>query len=261
MMKPQLIGLLLFCISGCSSLQSMNRSLTSRIRSEPTPSAQPSLADPSRQELAIAWETARLAEQRGMDREAIDAYLQVRQHAPSKPGVAHALAVLYDRSGMTDAASREYQVALQESPDVADLHCDYGYFLYSTGQSAGAEASLREALRLQPGHAQATINLGLVVGDQGRYDEAQQLFEKAIGPAAALHNVGMLRLRAGEVDTAKSMLAEAKRRDPSISAAGPVLERLASIPNSVTAPTIATANGSYATGLGVPVSTPLDPLR
>ena len=237
MMKPQLHLLLLLCVSGCSGLPTLNRSLPSFVRNElkpvpgtHVPGAQQSLTDPSNQELAIAWETAQLAEQRGMDREAIDAYLEVRKHDPSKPGVAHALAVLYDRSGMTDAASREYQTALQQRPDDANLHSDFGYFLYSTGDNAGAEASLREALRLQPAHRQATINLALVVGDGGRYDEAQALFAQAIGPAAAMHNVGMLRLRAGEVEVAKSMLAEAKRRDPSISAGAPVLERLSANP-------------------------------
>jgi Tfp pilus assembly protein PilF len=229
MIKLHTIALMLFCLTGCSNLPSTSRSLTSLTRSQPKPVAgiQPGLTDPSNQELAIAWETARLAEQRGMDQEAINAYLQVRQHDPAKPGVAHALAVLYDRSGKTDAASREYQTALQENPTSADLHCDFGYFLYSIGETERAEARLREALRLQPEHAQATINLGLVIGSQGRYDEAQGLFTQAIGPAAAMHNVGMLRLRAGEVDAAKSMLTEAKRRDPSIAVGEPVLQRLA----------------------------------
>ena len=156
------------------------------------------------------------AEERGLDSEAIKAYLDVRKLDPSAAGVAHALAVLYDRSGMTDAAAREYQTALQESPQKADLRCDYGYFLYSTGRDAEAEVSLKESLRLSPDHRQATINLALVVGHQGRYDEALQLFTKAIGPAAALHNVGLLKLQAGETIAAKQMLAEASRRDPSI---------------------------------------------
>jgi len=174
------------------------------------------LQDPAGQQLAISRETAKLAEERGLDSEAIQAYLDVRKLDPSATGVAHALAVLYDRSGMTDAAAREYDKALQESPQKADLHCDYGYFLYSTGRDAEAEVSLQKSLRLSPDHRQATINLALVVGHQGRYDEALQLFTKAIGPAAALHNVGLLKLQAGETIAAKQMLAEASRRDPSI---------------------------------------------
>ena len=184
------------------------------------------LEDPQGKQLEISRETAALAEERGLDEEAITAYLEVRKLDPTAVGVAHRLAVLYDRSGMTDAASREYQAALRESPQNADIQCDYGYFLYSTGRDAEAENSLRESLRLSPEHRQATINLALVIGNQGRYDESLELFTKAIGPAAALHNVGMLKLRAGEMDSARQMLSEASRRDPSIAQSPGVLERL-----------------------------------
>ena len=63
MIRLPVMGLLLCALTGCSSLPSLNRAL---IRGEPKVVAepQPSLADPRDQELAIAWETARLAEQR-----------------------------------------------------------------------------------------------------------------------------------------------------------------------------------------------------
>ncbi len=227
MLHVRLLVCLLVFASGCAHLPSISPSSLRLLKREAPIVAQPALADPSNQDLAIAWETAKLAEQRGMDQEAIKAYLEVRKHDATKPGVAHALAVLYDRSGMTDAASREYQAALSESPDDADLHCDYGYFMYWTGKLAEADASLRKALKLQPGHKRATVNLALVLGDQGQFDEAQKLFTQAIGPAAAMHNVGMLHLRAGNIDTAKQLLAEAKRLDPSIDQSQSALQWIA----------------------------------
>lgn len=263
------LGLLLVCVTGCSSLSFSSRSLPDWSRkdsktlsvAQSSLNSQTSLADPSNQELAIALETARLAEQRGMDRDAIDAYLQVRKLEPSTRGIAHALAVLYDRSAMTDAALREYQLALKETPGDADLNCDYGYFLYSRNEPENAEASLREALRVSPGHQQATINLALVIGSQGRYEEAHDLFTKAIGPAAAMHNIGMLRLRAGEVEAAKSMLAEAKRQDPSILVGESVLQRLASNSSPQESPAVATASGNTPIGLGLPAPSASDPIR
>jgi Tfp pilus assembly protein PilF len=217
----------MFSLAGCATLtpitnlvNSPEKKLTQENESLPDNSqtimTRAPLQDPAGQQLAISRETARLAEERGLDSEAIQAYLDVRKLDPTAKGVAHALAVLYDRSGMTDAAAKEYQTALKESPQNADLRCDYGYFLYSTGRDAEAEESLKESLRLSPDHRQATINLALLVGHQGRYDEALTLFTKAIGPAAALHNVGLLKLQAGETIAAKQMLAEASRRDPSI---------------------------------------------
>jgi len=234
--------MMLFSFAGCSSLASLKRSVAGAVTSNP-PLALPQtqLANPVGQELAIAWETAQLAEQRGLDSEAIAAYRQVRAADPTRPGVAHALAVLYDRSAMTDAAAREYQTALMENPKDANLHCDHGYFLYSTGNLQQAETVLRESLRLQPEHRQATINLALVIGKQGRFDEAEQLFTRAIGPAAALHNVGMLKLQAGQSTTGGEMLAEAARRDPSIGQSPRVLAWLKSHPRPDTTPAAAIA--------------------
>jgi len=214
-------------LAGCSSLSSVTHfPRVPRPVASSKPSALARLEDPKGKQLAISWETAKLAEQRGMDSEAIAAYLEVRKINPSAVGVSHGLAVLYDRSGMTDAASREYRAALLERPQDPDVHCDYGYFLYSNGHSAEAEVALKQSLQFAPEHHQATINLALVVGNQRRYDESLQLFTRAIGPAAALHNVGMLKLRAGETASARQMLAEASRRDPSISEEPRVLETL-----------------------------------
>ena len=268
MLKYLSLSLTMLCVAGCSTFSSLHQPISKHTSLEP-PSVsvnhQPELADPRDQELAIALETAKLAEQRGMDREAVDAFLQVRNLDPSQPDVAHSLAVLYDRLGMTDAASREYQAALEEDPSNADVHCDFGYFLYSTGEAEQAETSLKEALRLQPDHSKATINLALVVGSLARYDEAQELFTQAIGPAAAMHNVGMLRLRAGEVEAAKTMLAEAKRRDPSIEASQPVLDQLCTKEDPKNTPKIATANanalGNNIVGGGVQLPSASNPKR
>lgn len=165
----------------------------------------------------IAYETARLAEQRGMDDEAIANFEKARSLNPELKGVAHSLAVLYDRAGRVDAAEREYEKALAEESDNADVHCDYGYFLHSTRRPQEAETHLRQALELAPDHKQSQINLGLVLGTEGQFDEAQQLFTAAIGPAAAQHNIGILKLKRGDVVSAREHLSIAARRDPSLS--------------------------------------------
>jgi len=195
-----------------------------------TPTATPppkSVASTSQKlELAIAMETADLARKRGMDEEAIAQYLVARQIDPQVKGIAHPLAVLYDRAGKMDAAQREYQAAITELGNSADLLCDYGYFLYSRGKHDEAESNLRSALKKDPQHHQAKVNLGLVVGSRGNYDEAQRLFTEAIGPAAAAHNVGMLKLRAGDSTSAVEHLRVASSQDPSLSQSREVLAKL-----------------------------------
>lgn len=167
-------------------------------------------------DLSICLETAELARARGMDEEAIEQFTRARQIDPNVTGVAHPLAVLYDRAGRADAAEREYLAALEEAPSDPDVLCDYGYFLYGRDRIEEAEAKLRESLEWSPGHRQAQINLGLVLGSRGEYAEAESLFRRAIGPAAAAHNVGMLKLRAGDESGAVADLRSAAARDPSL---------------------------------------------
>jgi Tfp pilus assembly protein PilF len=151
-----------------------------------------------------------------MDREAITAYLSVRRQQPDHPGVAHALAVLYDRAGRVDEAAAEYRRALAEKPNDADLICDVGYFQYSTDRFDEAVASYRRALSLEPDHRQTKINLALLQAQRGHDEEAMRLFTEAIGPAAARHNLGMIKLRQGNSQAARALLSDAAARDPSV---------------------------------------------
>jgi len=178
-------------------------------------------------ELAIRLETAALARKRGMDEEAIDQFLAARQLDPQVRGVAHPLAVLFDRAGKSDAAEKEYRAALTELPNDPDVLCDYGYFLHNRQRYEEAESALRSALKKRPDHQQATINLALVVGTRGNYEESRRLFERAIGPAVALHNVGMLKLQAGDRAGGIADLRAAAGLDPSLQETREVLASLA----------------------------------
>nr|WP_286177373.1 tetratricopeptide repeat protein [Rhodopirellula sp. JC639] len=184
------------------------------------------LGDPENQSLQIALETARLAEERSMDAEAIAAYEKARRIAPKHPGIAHALAVLYDRAAMTDSAQREYSAALEESPEDPDVLCDYGYFLYSTGKLEEAEQTLRRGIAVDANHQKTLVNLAVVLATRRQYSEAKPLFEKAIGPAAALHNIGMFKLRQGESAEGERMIAAALEKDPSLGQSRSVLENV-----------------------------------
>ncbi len=224
---------LVMMLSGCSLFGPKNKEVGNpALATQPsspgntTAAGRSAAATSQKLELAIAMETADLARKRGMDDEAIAQYLVARHLDPKVKGVAHPLAVLYDRAGKMDAAEREYRIAIVEQGDNADLLSDYGYFLHSRGKQDEAESTLRSALKKQPKHHQATVNLALVVGARGNYDEAQKLFTEAIGPAAALHNIGMLKLRAGDQAGAMENLRGASSQDPSLSESRAVLAKL-----------------------------------
>ena len=223
-------------LSGCASILSKFPDLPGMhsgksLAAEHSQTREP-LGNPEDQSLQIALETARLAEERSMDAEAIAAYEKVRRLSPDQPGVSHALAVLYDRAAKTDAARREYVAAMSESPEDVDVLCDYGYFLHCTGETEEAEQTLRRAIAMDADHHQSIVNLAVVLAAQRKYDESKSLFAKAIGPAAAMHNIGMFKLQQGETTEGQQLIATAREQDPSIVQADAILKHIsaASLP-------------------------------
>lgn len=153
------------------------------------------------------------------DEHAIAQFEQARKLDPNLKGIAHPLAVLYDRQQRLDAAQREYERATTESPRNADVHNDFGYFLYSRGDYANARKQLEQALSLNSEHSKAQINLAMVLAAEGEYEEAFDYFEQALGPAAAHHNVGVLQFRAGNREEALAHLQKSAATDPSLGSA------------------------------------------
>lgn len=81
------------------------------------------------------------------------------------------------------------------------------------GDPARAEASFREAIRLQPDYAQAHTNLAVVLFQRDRIEEARYHFERAIylRPNYALGhlNYGLMLRKLGRIDEAKEQLGQA----------------------------------------------------
>lgn len=176
----------------------------------------------SREELLQAEACRAAAEELAMaerDEQAIAQFLRARTLNPAIRRTAHPLAVLYDRQRLLDQAEREYLAALKELPREADVANDYGFFLYSRGEHARAEESLRRALRLQPKHAQARLNLAMVLAAQERFDECYAEFSRAVGPASAHYNTAVLLLRADRHADGLQHLRKALAVDPGLQAA------------------------------------------
>lgn len=174
------------------------------------------------------------------DDQAIAQLERARELDPNIKAIAHPLAVLYDRQGRIDAAEREYLAALKETKNSPDVLNDYGYYLYSRNELARAEEALQDCLRQNENHQTARLNLGMVLAKQGRDDESFAEFEKAVGPAAAHHNLGLLQLRGGRQSEGLSHLRQAAERDPSLGTA----KLLASLAEGSSMNSIASAQGA-----------------
>ncbi len=161
--------LILAATAGCRSRgpERENRSILGHRRGE---SVRPEQA------ADVQFALGRAAEKRGDLDTAQAAYTAATLRDPTRADALHRLAVVHDRKGEPLAAGPLYQRALKAGPGNPDLFCDRGYSLYLQGRYPEAERDLRQALAVEPKHARARVNLGLVLGRTGRDDEALASF-------------------------------------------------------------------------------------
>ncbi|MCE9606012.1 MAG: tetratricopeptide repeat protein [Planctomycetia bacterium] len=160
--------------------------------------------------------TAREMEAHGKDTAAIEQYERARKFVPQQSGIAPRLAVLHARAGEHELAATEFRAALKEDSTNADLWNDFAYFQFQRAEFVDAELSARKALVIDPDHKRGWVTLGLIEAEQEKYDEAFASFTKAVSPAAAHNNLGIILSRQGKSELADKELAEARRLDPTL---------------------------------------------
>lgn len=105
-------------------------------------------------------------------------------------------------SSSPEQAREVYQRLLQLAPDHADAHVNLGRLLHEDGETAAAEQHYRRALEIDPEHETAAFNLGVALEDLGRQRDAIAAYQHAleIDPqnADAHFNLAGLYERRGE---------------------------------------------------------------
>jgi Tfp pilus assembly protein PilF len=130
--------------------------------------------------------------------EAISMFEQAHGHDPSLADAnSHRLAVMHAEAGNSEQAAAFFEKALRHSPRNADLHNDYGFFLLTRRDLHAARDQFETVLELEPGHARATMNLGLLSAQQGDVTTAESHFASIVGKAAAKKNAIEIAERAG----------------------------------------------------------------
>lgn len=82
--------------------------------------------------------------------------------------------------GRLNEALAHYQVALQISPNVAEIHNNLGGLFFQTGHGDEALAQFQRTLELNPNYLIARYNLGIVLLQKNRPDEAADQFQEAL---------------------------------------------------------------------------------
>ena len=105
----------------------------------------------------------------------------------------------------------EYQRVLAEHADMPSIQLQLANFWLARGDVAQAEAALREALLLNPQYEAAVVNLADLLRAEGRDKEARSLLTAGIkaspAPGTLHHALGLLEIRAGNIDAAVAQLA------------------------------------------------------
>jgi tetratricopeptide (TPR) repeat protein len=85
--------------------------------------------------------------------------------AMAEPGDAEArayLGIAYSRKGLHEQGKRALQEAVSLQPHNGDYRCRLGAVLEAAGDTHGAAGAYRDALQINPGHAEATARLELL---------------------------------------------------------------------------------------------------
>jgi Flp pilus assembly protein TadD len=118
-----------------------------------------------------------------------------RAHSPESPDwrILSVQGTALDQLGRHDEARRYYASALKIAPDEPSVLSNLGLSYVLSKDLPKAEETLRRAYASTKADARVRQNLGLVVGLQGRFAEAESIVKADLPPDEAAANVGYLK--------------------------------------------------------------------
>lgn len=125
----------------------------------------------------------------------------------------------FDR-GDTREALRALLASVRADPNLPETHNALGLVYHASGKEALALEHYRRALALRPKFSEAQNNLGILLLDMDRYEEAIAAFEAALSdmlyptPVLAQGNLGWALYRSGQVTEGRERIAGAVGQDP-----------------------------------------------
>jgi Flp pilus assembly protein TadD len=128
-----------------------------------------------------------------------------RAHTPDQPDwrVLSAQGAVLDQMGRHEEARRSYDSALRIAPDEASVLSNLGLSYMLSKDLAQAERALRRAAERRANDRRVRQNLALVVGLQGRFQEAEQIARADLPPEEAAENITYLRQMLAEQESPK----------------------------------------------------------
>jgi Flp pilus assembly protein TadD len=149
------------------------------------------IANPGNKTLLAGW--GRALADNGNYQQAFD--VLSRAHSPDNPDwrILSVQGTTLDQLGRHDEARRYYMSALKIMPGDPSVLSNLGMSYMLSKDLPKAEQALREAYTNPKANAKVRQNLGLVVGLQGRFAEAEEIVKGDLPPDEATANVAYLR--------------------------------------------------------------------
>jgi Flp pilus assembly protein TadD len=143
-----------------------------------------------------------------------------RAHSPDQPDwrILSAQGAVLDQLGRPDEARRYYASALRLAPDEPSVLSNLGLSYALSKDLPQAEQTLRRAVDRPGAHPRARQNLALVVGLQGRFEDAEKIARADLPAEEAAANVAYLRKMLSEQNSWKK-LAKPSESKPAAKAA------------------------------------------
>ena len=152
---------------------------------------QANIAHPGDRRLLAAW--GRALADNGNFQQAFE--VLSKAHAPDNPDwrILSVQGTTLDQLGRHEEARRYYEAALKIVPGEPSVLSNLGLSYMLTRELPKAEAALRQAYASPNADSRVRQNLGLVVGLQGRFAEAEDIVKKDLPPDQAAANVAYLK--------------------------------------------------------------------
>ena len=174
-----------------------------------------SKSDPLRQRIGLIQAKAALHESDNNTAEAVRLYESILQADPKHVVALHRLAILHTQLGHAEDAEACFLRAIELADANPQLHNDFGYYCHLQGKSEAAIHHLCRAITLDSRSREAHVNLGLVYGTLGRFDEAEEEFRLAgCSRAEGLNNLAFARLMESDIEGATTTYELALQNNP-----------------------------------------------
>lgn len=161
----------------------------------------------------------RLMEESGQVNEARRSYLSVTEIQPKNVEAILGLARLDQLSGNLEQAEQNFKRAVKIAPTSASAQFGLGQFHASQKQWKEASEALTKAMLAEPDESQYRYALAVSLVHCGDVDSALPHFIRTIGDAEAHYNVGLILQEEGKLDEAERQFSLAVTKKPELTAA------------------------------------------